>query len=899
MTTAEYYFAPPEPSFWRWQDGGSVVTWTDGHTIAFRQELVTVYKRLQTQSLPPFGAVLLVLAACRDSWNESIHRLGLIDGLIQGGQQQDRLELLISASEELARIYAIEGPLRTRPEAKAEIAAMIFEGQGESPLPGVFAAIIGELEAGLSESTLTPARPSSGLTEIVRDLAWLRRGAGRVSVESLTLRLDTGLDQSLMPAPVKLDLPAAGDARKLVLDLMDDPELGGVARLAKLLLAAVHLPTPMSCPEELPVGGVSDISNRGSIDRLLVSELANDGLTLAVRVAMNEALYLRRESPPRPPARRRLVLIDAGIRMWGVPRVFATAVGLAFAAGADDAVDVQLFRSAGGAIKTIDYANAAGLTEHLSELDHRVHPGNALAALAAEATSKETAADVIVVTGQDVVRDQAFQKTLAALPLLEVYLAVVSRDGQFELWLETARGKKVIGKAAFALDDVLFPPKKPTAPLLLEHHPDLPAIFHAPHFPLRMSCHIDVERSWHVIDFGTLTYCRDGRLLHWNEPSRGAVQLAEGLPEGNLHAAISRRGQAGGLAIVGKLTRRGLHLVTFDSEDGVGRHVPLEITIERPLYAFFHQDVAFVGDARTLNACHVPTGKLLAERSLEGHRHHRSRFYTFPIGTIGYAAWSWRAATCDGSRIEFVEFYKDIAAGERVNTAFDSVCHEGPMVLTSAKRLIHCGERKQHTIPLKVNESSLFGIHSVSRNGRRLLLSQKGSSRLQVYDIATGKYGPEELEAEVIASMKTLTLRHRFLGIGIDARGRLGLIGKRDSFWPLSVETALGLTAQPSTEAVRLQQSFERMATDAIRYDLSIARFTDGSSAVLDSRGLLHLRSSDASLPEITLVLVQGQGAGWISTGVTWGSSFFHDGPTVNTRPHPVEVVHEFGKRLR
>ena len=105
-----------------------------------------------------------------------------------------------------------------------------------------------------------------------------------------------------------------------------------MARLARLLLAAVHMPTPLSLREELPVGGVSDISNRGSLDRLLLSELANDDLTLAVRVAMNEALYLRREIPPSTPQHHRAILVDAGIRSWGVPRVFATAVALAFMA---------------------------------------------------------------------------------------------------------------------------------------------------------------------------------------------------------------------------------------------------------------------------------------------------------------------------------------------------------------------------------------------------------------------------------------------------------------------------------------------------------------------------------------------------------------------------------------
>ena len=71
------------------------------------------------------------------------------------------------------------------------------------------------------------------------------------------------------------------------------------AGFARQLMAAVTLPRRLADPEEIAMGGVSDISNRGPLDRLLLTELVHDDLTLAVRVSSNEALYLRRESPPR------------------------------------------------------------------------------------------------------------------------------------------------------------------------------------------------------------------------------------------------------------------------------------------------------------------------------------------------------------------------------------------------------------------------------------------------------------------------------------------------------------------------------------------------------------------------------------------------------------------------
>jgi hypothetical protein len=50
----------------------------------------------------------------------------------------------------------------------------------------------------------------------------------------------------------------------------------------------------------------------------------------------------------------------------------------------------------------------------------------------------------------------------------------------------------------------------------------------------------------------------------------------------------------------------------------------------------------------------------------------------------------------------------------------------------------------------------------------------------------------------------------------------------------------------------------------------------DGSEAVVDARGLLHLRSADARVPELTVLLVLGQPtAAWAADGTVAGSPYF------------------------
>jgi hypothetical protein len=62
-------------------------------------------------------------------------------------------------------------------------------------------------------------------------------------------------------------------------------------------------------------------------------------------------------------------------------------------------------------------------------------------------------------------------------------------------------------------------------------------------------------------------------------------------------------------------------------------------------------------------------------------------------------------------------------------------------------------------------------------------------------------------------------------------------------------------------------------------YQLREAKWADGSRAYVDSRGLLHLVSSNSVIPETTIVLVHGGAlAGWCSDGRLWGPAYYTDG---------------------
>ena len=80
---------------------------------------------------------------------------------------------------------------------------------------------------------------------------------------------------------------------------------------------------------------------------------------------------------------------------------------------------------------------------------------------------------------------------------------------------------------------------------------------------------------------------------------------------------------------------------------------------------------------------------------------------------------------------------------------------------------------------------------------------------------------------------------------------------------------------------------FEYHPPLAALFRLRVAEFPDGSRIYADSRGLLHLVSGDAELPEVTLVSPAGREAeitGWCSDGTCFGDSPFHFATVRGTR---------------
>jgi len=617
---------------WSWSDDGEALVWggpggvpvasdREGETIVFREELCAMLAPLEREGLPDLAAVVLLAAGAREGGASGFPPVianSLAAGAASGG-------LVARLAAGLERLAALPAALRQGARAKALLAEVVFEGRPRSTPPPLAHRVARALEGGLPLSVRSatdrriggllvalaealdqdmalqdePGRaPAVGgvaprrgrhprLEEGLVGLGALADGLLTLDEAALRLRAQTGLDRLPRPAA---PAPPGGGVRPgeapdplRGLALLDAvarlPELSGLARTARRILAATHLPRPLAEPLDLPVGGFADIASAGPLDRLLISELAHDAETLAVRIVEREALYVRREAPRKAPEGDRALLLDCGIRLWGAARVFAAATGLALAAHATKGVRVSAFRASGEEALPLSLESEDGLRALLAALDPAPHPAAALASFRRQAglDARRTPQEAVLVTHEAALQDRALLEPLSALarerPRLRLLAATVDAEGRYRLSQIGPSGARRITEARIDLAELLETDEERRERLAAEASraagtrpqsqagrgspaggiggvelpgaPDarLPWALRQRPYPLLLP--FAVEGLCGVMDaFGLVAAAPDGRLMHAPRHFRGGRALLDRRPPGRLLASHADEGRA-------------------------------------------------------------------------------------------------------------------------------------------------------------------------------------------------------------------------------------------------------------------------------------------------------------------------------------------------------------------
>ena len=688
------YLTPSHPSFWRWE--GDSITLTTGQTLTFRQELAVLIRHLHPFGLPPIESLLLLLAATRDQWDElAAHwRLSLKEyhpDLIRSHLPKNWEERFDS---NLAQVHQLAPTCKRDPRAVRVIAEIVFEGCEQTIRYGE--KVLDLLERGFIPPEAQSRDAKAAAKRFVHGLHPLLRKLPELTPERLAFRLRTGLDSAL--TPLANDRPLALQVRSLLAELEGDPQWQGLARLTKDLMATVHVPRALADPEDLPLGGFSDVTNRGSLDRLLVSELAQDDLVLSVRLALNEALYLRRESPPKAPQNARLILIDNGIRLWGIPRLFATAVALAMEAMTEPQAKVSVFvPTQHQQLKEVALHTRPGLTEALSHLHSHTHPGNALLELTNQLTKDaRNTGDLILITHADVIENPSFQSVMALLTGT-LYIAAIDRQGRYAFYQYSQQHRKTLRQAQLNLNDLLQSTSDQTLSLIrTDVPPHLPAIFHQQPFPIRLPLNVSRERLVFTKHEGLLKISKDGRLLHFPDEDKGGIQISDRLPHGRPVTVFASSSVAEGQFLTASHNNHKLTLcyAAPHSEELKGvvikhRSLPLQINVLRQLLIVVSTEKItvhdpFTGEMLTESLMHSKVSRCFGDLVFS-----ENRWYRISIDGMNASL-----IPCSEEAIEenarFEEFLRSTHVNLRKSFQGVAVDETGTLVLMSKSRNLLC-----------------------------------------------------------------------------------------------------------------------------------------------------------------------------------------------------------------
>ena len=449
------YVAPPHGGLWDvLLDEGTVVVRpdvtagaADATTVAYLDQVGQVLSALPAQQLPPFGLVALAFAmtgrqtAVTDQLAEDIE---MERGRFRGVMTVDARQLLLRLYRKLPERY------RSGEERVRLLIVLLDEAHGKLS-KRLSKATLGELKSwrayDYEDVVLAPQFWSVGrdeyearaLSQTYRALDILMRRYGSLSaiLAAADALPDLGeYDVSLEVLPEGAPslhglLGAVADAKRpLVEQLADNPHTAPLVRLLPQLQAGLRLSPALRASTELSIGA-ADLTNRGTVDRLLLSEHAYDRDTFTARVANNEALYLDREPPPTPSDEPATVAIDVTMPMWGTPRLLAYGLALAAQLRIGPTVNWILGEEA----RPVPTARNEDWVRALREQSLALRPDGGLRALLTDA--ERAPERLLLLTHPDFLRGLTFAAILREYPRLRLQVLTVDGLGQVESYAVT------------------------------------------------------------------------------------------------------------------------------------------------------------------------------------------------------------------------------------------------------------------------------------------------------------------------------------------------------------------------------------------------------------------------------------------------------------------------------
>lgn len=377
------YFQSYNDYFWEWDNqilsDDSVfesITIQNGQTIGYEVFIFEIIEFLSEEGLPPFGSLLLAIVATNP---ESEAALNTIEDFAKGknivtafpqsqsfrvGGSIDFLKLLSNLPEEFKT-----------GEKRMRLFQTIFHECHNRTSATNAKNLLEEYQNYRHHLVRASVKDEFNEANFRKDFRTLALLKGKFpTVQSIINAMEAipheDLNEQLKKEVVE-DKNLSDDVTDFIDQLIQEDKTFHVGSLIKRLWSGLNIPLHHSHPSEQPLGGISDLTNKGDFDKLVISEFAYDDDVFMSRIANCEALYIQREVPPEADKFKRILLIDNTLKNWGNPKILAFASAIAIARHPKTDIECEVY-VVGQEFKEIAVTNVNEVISALSELSGKL-----------------------------------------------------------------------------------------------------------------------------------------------------------------------------------------------------------------------------------------------------------------------------------------------------------------------------------------------------------------------------------------------------------------------------------------------------------------------------------------------------------------------------------------------
>jgi ribosomal protein L7/L12 len=440
------YFQSYQDYFWQWEDNREVIAIPESNTIAYRGLVESVLEKLAAQGLPPFGTLLLAIIATNPNGATDIDTLYSI-ALQHKAQEDNSIHQAISFLKLLSELP----PEYKQGSNRLLLFQTIFETCHNRLSNKTARRIISDYRTITVENQRLEIKASLKEDHYKKDImpiALLNRKFP--DVKTLLSKMSAVLNIEEDLKELNSNLNNRKEQGDWVQKLLEEHATNPIGVLINHIWSALSIPFHNSLPSKQPLGGVSDLTNKGDFDKLLISEFANDDLVFLSRLANNEALYLNREIPPVNNNVKRVLIIDVSIKTWGTPKTIAYAVMLAIARHPKTDIECIAF-SVGNTYHPISFSNVDELIVSLRHIEGCLNPVKGLESFIKEHTGK---IEVFLISVSDNLKSPEMLKLMSDHHDFFTYCIYITAGGKVSLFKRQQNNSKHIQDFQLPLDEL-------------------------------------------------------------------------------------------------------------------------------------------------------------------------------------------------------------------------------------------------------------------------------------------------------------------------------------------------------------------------------------------------------------------------------------------------------------